>query len=390
MPPDFDMGTFFGYSYVNGVYTPTAPPANLTFKVPIRTVSTYKSDSKWSTLASRIEAGGYDVIVNPNSNSKYYLCLNETGKLAYVTYANDLTRSFRSVLIKGNVEIASTYTYQGTTYTVCEIFDKSFYGAGSLQELVIPTTVLRIGNDIFGNNADGFRCYVPNQRAATLYNSFPYWSFSPTSMIYTYLRNDEATSQTFSPLVYPIKVPSEPAFYTVEDYNAATRTLRTHKLPESQAVKAGEGLLVTGMEIGKIYRLDKVATGYDAVGLLVGNGWNETTLNTTTDKQYYYNRTEFKALEPSQVQNYRSLHPGEALLNLNRVNVNDIDTFAVDLFTNQRGDVNGDGVVSGSDVTALYNVLLNGAVVDGNPDVNGDGVVSGTDVTSLYNILLGN
>ena len=52
------------------------------------------------------------------------------------------------------------------------------------------------------------------------------------------------------------------------------------------------------------------------------------------------------------------------------------------------GDVNGDGVVSGADVTALYNVLLDNATVAGDADVNGDGVVSGADVTALYNLLL--
>ncbi|MBP5562181.1 MAG: leucine-rich repeat protein, partial [Muribaculaceae bacterium] len=52
------------------------------------------------------------------------------------------------------------------------------------------------------------------------------------------------------------------------------------------------------------------------------------------------------------------------------------------------GDVNGDGIVSGADVTALYNVLLDGATVAGSADVNGDGVVSGADVTALYNLLL--
>ena len=52
------------------------------------------------------------------------------------------------------------------------------------------------------------------------------------------------------------------------------------------------------------------------------------------------------------------------------------------------GDVNGDGIVSGADVTALYNVLLDNALVAGNADVNGDGVVSGADVTALYNLLL--
>ena len=52
------------------------------------------------------------------------------------------------------------------------------------------------------------------------------------------------------------------------------------------------------------------------------------------------------------------------------------------------GDVNGDGVVSGADVTALYGLLLEGKAVAGTADVNGDGSVSGADVTALYNILL--
>ncbi len=53
------------------------------------------------------------------------------------------------------------------------------------------------------------------------------------------------------------------------------------------------------------------------------------------------------------------------------------------------GDVNGDQVISGADVTALYNVLLDGSTAAGDADVNGDGVVSGADVTALYNLLLG-
>ena len=52
------------------------------------------------------------------------------------------------------------------------------------------------------------------------------------------------------------------------------------------------------------------------------------------------------------------------------------------------GDLNEDYVVNGTDVTALYNCLLNGEAVAGDADVNGDGIVNGTDVTALYNILL--
>ncbi len=54
------------------------------------------------------------------------------------------------------------------------------------------------------------------------------------------------------------------------------------------------------------------------------------------------------------------------------------------------GDVNGDGVVTASDVTALYDVMLNGDysyVVNG--DQNGDNQITATDVTAVYNVLLG-
>lgn len=55
------------------------------------------------------------------------------------------------------------------------------------------------------------------------------------------------------------------------------------------------------------------------------------------------------------------------------------------------GDINGDDITNGADLTYLYNYLL-----DGNDhgidlryfDVNGDGSVNGADITDLYNILL--
>ena len=54
------------------------------------------------------------------------------------------------------------------------------------------------------------------------------------------------------------------------------------------------------------------------------------------------------------------------------------------------GDVNGDGEVTATDVTLLYNVMLNNdytGVVNG--DQNGDNEITSADVTSVYNILLG-
>lgn len=52
----------------------------------------------------------------------------------------------------------------------------------------------------------------------------------------------------------------------------------------------------------------------------------------------------------------------------------------------RNADVDGDGNVNITDVTALIDILLNGT--SSNADVNGDGVISITDVTDLIDILL--
>ena len=54
------------------------------------------------------------------------------------------------------------------------------------------------------------------------------------------------------------------------------------------------------------------------------------------------------------------------------------------------GDVNGDGRVNVSDVTALVNMILGVVPKDeDSADVNGDGKVNVSDVTALINIILG-
>ena len=55
------------------------------------------------------------------------------------------------------------------------------------------------------------------------------------------------------------------------------------------------------------------------------------------------------------------------------------------------GDVNGDGAVNSTDITALYSFLLTGDMSDiVNGDQNNDGEITSGDVTAVYSILLGN
>ena len=60
------------------------------------------------------------------------------------------------------------------------------------------------------------------------------------------------------------------------------------------------------------------------------------------------------------------------------------------IITRPYGDVNGDGVVTSADVTALYDILLlNDETFIDTGDLNGDGFVTSADVTAAYDILLG-
>ena len=52
-----------------------------------------------------------------------------------------------------------------------------------------------------------------------------------------------------------------------------------------------------------------------------------------------------------------------------------------------RGDVNGDGVVNGTDIQAIINFIIAGEY-DKKADVNNDDVVNGTDIQEVINIIL--
>ncbi|MCI5979812.1 MAG: dockerin type I repeat-containing protein [Muribaculaceae bacterium] len=59
--------------------------------------------------------------------------------------------------------------------------------------------------------------------------------------------------------------------------------------------------------------------------------------------------------------------------------------------TTTKGDINGDGTINVTDVTALVNKILgSGSYSDSVCDINGDGTVNVTDVTTLVNMILGN
>ena len=62
----------------------------------------------------------------------------------------------------------------------------------------------------------------------------------------------------------------------------------------------------------------------------------------------------------------------------------------ISVYADVMGDVNNDGAVTSSDITMLYNYLLNNDnTYLATSDVNGDGNVTSADITAVYSILLG-
>ncbi len=79
------------------------------------------------------------------------------------------------------------------------------------------------------------------------------------------------------------------------------------------------------------------------------------------------------------------------LWNFNNIVTGDMTLYAKweQVVVNVPGDVDGDGVVTTVDITAIYNYILNGDTTYlATSDVDGDGFVTTVDITAIYNILL--
>ncbi|MBQ2165082.1 MAG: C10 family peptidase [Muribaculaceae bacterium] len=133
---------------------------------------------------------------------------------------------------------------------------------------------------------------------------------------------------------------------------------------------AGHPVLYSGkdinFEVGILVGHNFIIDGYDENGLVHVNwGWHG-------DQDGYFDI---------------------ATLTVGKLTFNDWQGMYVNLYPNREnilGDVNCDGYVTGSDVTAIYQyILFNDTTFASTSDVNNDGHITASDVTAIYNILLG-
>ena len=124
------------------------------------------------------------------------------------------------------------------------------------------------------------------------------------------------------------------------------------------------------------YRCSNLRTIY------VGNGWSTAAVSTSTNM--FYNCT---SLVGGQGTTYDANHIDKTYAHIDGGPSN--PGYFTDKNASLRGDVNGDGSVNISDVTALIDLLLGGGSIS-NPaaDCNQDSSVNISDVTSLIDYLL--
>ena len=364
-----------------------------------------QKDTYWWLFASTCETGGlfkarlYEEDVDHLGNKKKYLMTALEANLLWAakerikTVDLDDMKYLRSIgygafLQTGitKINIPSNCTYIGNW---------AFYNCNNLSEVFIGSdNACELGGQPFGNNASDFKCYVKSNTFSSYKNAFNNiiangkWTFTegdnikPQERLRPYFRaNDYATTVSVD---YPVDWnASGLKAYVVRDYDKSKNMAYTQRVTSTSA---GTGLMVTGYTKGKVYKLQApsgLPTTYS--NLLVGS-WSGP-VEVYGMKVAYLLDSYGKCFQ--RPGSWTTLNAGYAYLKLSPTEAGNTKEIFIDLWPKTTGDINGDGEVNVSDVTALINKILGSSTYsDAVCDINGDGEINVSDVTALINMIL--
>ena len=317
----------------------------------------------------------------------------------------------------GEVVIPAKFTYNGRTYNVTHIEAGAFTGT-SVTRVDLPGSISWIETDAFrdatklktlviqyasspsyvnyeqdftNGNASNFYCYVRNRFIDTYENTYSNIRFASWVQISEDYYTELHPYRPFS-CKYLTLLPSGLEAYYVKGYDASTRTAQTQRA--FGVLPVNTGFLLKGSE-NKIYLLPRMAGPAEEitdVNYLVPYKTGDPKPWEIQDEnaRFYFSVYDNKWTSTVDLANYSSyLCIPKSLLG------NDLTSpVLLDLEgsgpAGLKGDVNGDGRVNVSDVSALINMILGlEPMNESRADVNGDGRVNVSDVTALINIILG-
>ena len=143
---------------------PSSAYSNATLNVPSASLSQYQTTSVWSNF-SNIVGKNYDF----EYNGIYYMITG--ANTASVTYRDSDFNSY-----SGTVNIPSTVTHNGTTYTVTAIGRSAFRVSSELTSVTIPNTVTAINYGAFYDCNKLTSINIPN--SVTFMDDFAFMSCS--------------------------------------------------------------------------------------------------------------------------------------------------------------------------------------------------------------------
>ena len=424
----------------------TKIPTSCKLYVPVGSVEAYKNNEKWGKL--KVMAGSYDFTYNnadPNKTIYHMTVTSGTpltvdgvtyaGKAKYVYHPANMTLESPTAFDCTNSEIDMTnggskkylMTEFGDSALIwCEqltnvrvermdhlerIGNSAFRGT-NITQFTVPASCFHIGNMAFSAcsklselmlmrnqnrtygrlfyqlNATNFNCYINWKDHYNLYLDVSKWPTSPyrpdcKDQLNGWVQiNDGSTVSTFV-VYHPVDWEASGLnAYIVDGYDKNKKIASTMKMGRTSTAN---GVLIEGYKQNVIYKLKRPITEPTNPG----NYLQGTVTSENLDQYkvaYVFDKKDKYFWKPSS--GYRT-EAGSAFLRLTSTQAGNTTKVYIDRWYKATGDINGDGEVNVSDVTALINKILGSSTYsDAVCDINGDGEINVSDVTALINLIL--
>ena len=270
------------------------------------------------------------------------------------------------------------------------IGDEAFFDCRKLSELMLMRNQNRTyGFRFYGRNASDFMCYAYWKDHYKVYYETCNWTAlsgwpSPRDLVNGWVQiNDGSTVSTFA-INHPVDWNASGLnAYIVTDYDKNKKIASTMKVAITST--AYGGVLIDGYKQNVIYKLKRPSTvPTNPKNLLLGapDGANLDKFQVA----YVFDKKDKYFWKPSS--GYRA-EAGSAFLRLTNTQAGNTTKVYIDRWNKATGDINGDGEINVSDVTALINKILGSSTYsDASCDINGDGEINVSDVTALINLIL--